>query len=133
MITFMSACSGSDRPCLLYIVLYNSIMAKAVNISTARRDLPSLFDKVTGRKGEIVVIRRRDGDRQAVLVDREHFESLEAATRRLSAGRGFKLIGSGEATGDIDAVLSEIRADDRREAERRQAEMSLRARRLGTP
>ena len=108
-------------------------MAKAVNISTARRDLPSLFDKVTGRKGEIVVIRRRDGDRQAVLVDREHFESLEVATRRLSAGWEFKLIGSGEATGDIDAVLSEIRADDRREAERRQGEMSLRARRLGTP
>ncbi len=55
--------------------------------------------------------------RVAAPADREHFESLEA-------GWEFKLIGSGEATGDIDAVLSEIRADDRREAERRQGEMS---------
>lgn len=114
-------------------MLYNYAMAKAVNISTARRDLPALFDRVTGRRGEMVVITRRDGERAAVLVDRGYVESLEAANRRLSAVAGFKLMDSGEATADIDSVLSAIRAEDAREAEQRRSEILPRVRRRGTP
>lgn len=91
-------------------------MAKPLNISTARKQLPAIFDRVTGRRGAKVVIRRRDGDREAVLVDRGYVEALEAASRRLSSEPDFRLVGSGEAICDVEEALAEIRAADATEA-----------------
>lgn len=94
-------------------------MAKMVNISAARRDLPSLFDRVTTNDGDKVVIRRRDGGREAVLVSRDYVERLERANRRLGAGSAFRLVGSGEVLSSIEDAIADIRADDKREADHR--------------
>lgn len=99
-----------------YIVLYISVMPKPLNISTARKELPSLFDRVTNRRGEIVVIRRRDGDREAVLVAREYLDSLQAASRRLAPAQPFRLLGSGTALSDVETVLGAIRAEEESDA-----------------
>jgi PHD/YefM family antitoxin component YafN of YafNO toxin-antitoxin module len=110
-------------------MLYNLCMSKTLNISAARKELPSLFDRVTSRNGERVVIRRRDGDREAVLVGRDYIESLEAANRRGAAGTDFRLIGSGSALRDVEEAIAEIRSADALAAGRRQREVARRGRR----
>ena len=57
--------------------MYTHSMLKTLNISTTRRDLPSLFDRVTARDGERINIRRRDGGPEAVLVGRDYLDRLE--------------------------------------------------------
>lgn len=107
----------------MYIVLYNTSMPKPMNISAARKDLPSLFDRVIRRTGEMVVIRRRDEDREAVLVSREYVQSLLLASRGGAPASKFLLIGSGEAVSDVEDAISEIRAEQEREANHRNAEL----------
>lgn len=98
-------------------------MAKRVNISTARKDLPILFDRVTDREGEKVVIRRRDGGQEAVLVSRSYVEQLELASRR-SSGRVFRLLGSGTLLAPGDEVLRVVRAAEVAETEKREQELA---------
>ena len=99
-------------------------MARLVNISTARKNLPGLFDRVTSRDGEMVVIRRRDGGREAVLISRDYIERLERQAGALRAGKPFKLLGSLALAGDAASVLDEVRAGDRRESEKRLREFT---------
>lgn len=97
-------------------------MAKSLNISTARRTLPTLFDRVTARDGEKVVIHRRDGDQEAVLVSRGYLDRLEKETRR-GTGTAFKLIGSGRMLGSVEEAVAEVRAAEAAEAEKRAREL----------
>lgn len=103
-------------------------MPKRVNISTARKDLPSLFDRVTARDGEKVVIRRRDGGREAVLVGRGYVDRLEQQGRRLAAREPFTLLGSLEVRGDADGVVEDVRARDRHGSAKRLAALLPRRR-----
>ena len=114
----------------MYIVLYNTSMPKPMNISAARKDLPSLFDRVIRRTGEMVVIRRRDEEREAVLVSRQYVQSLLLKDRRAAPASQFLLVGSGEALSDVEAAVSEIRAAQESETNRRSGEM-VRARNPG--
>lgn len=99
-------------------------MAKRVNISTARNELASLFDRVIGHEGEKVVIRRRDGEREAVLVSRDYVERLEVASRSPAFAKPFRLLGSARLTGDAETIIDEIRAAETREVEKRLQEFA---------
>ncbi|HEY3353659.1 MAG TPA: hypothetical protein VGQ83_10445 [Polyangia bacterium] len=101
-------------------------MAKPVNISAARRDLPSLFDRVTRRDGEKVVIRRRDGGREAVLVSRDYVERLERTKRQVVGTTAFRLLGSGELLVPVEEAVANLRAAEERDAAKRLAELAPR-------
>lgn len=96
-------------------------------MSTARRELPSLFDVVTGRDGATVVIARRDGGPEAVLVGRAYIERLERASRLASTERPFRLAGSIRAV--VDDPIGQLRESAGAEAEKRLASLVPRARR----
>jgi PHD/YefM family antitoxin component YafN of YafNO toxin-antitoxin module len=113
----------------MYIVLYHSHMAKQVNISAARRELPSLFDRVTRRDGEKVIIRRRDAGPEAVLVSRDYIDSLEQATRDLARATPFRLVGSGELLGSVEDVIATMRGQQTRERDARLDELAPRRKR----
>lgn len=101
-------------------------MAKRVNISTARKELPTLFNRVTSRDGEKVVIGRRDGGPEAVLVSRGYIERLEIASPKAPPGKPWSLFGSGTIVGGgtVEDVLAEVRAEDNRQTEKRLAEFT---------
>lgn len=90
-----------------------------MNISAARKELPSLFDLVTDRDGEKVVITRRDGQRAAVLVSHGYVEQLELVVRR-APRQPFRLIGSGRLLVAPDEILTDIRAAEDLEVSGRQ-------------
>jgi hypothetical protein len=102
-------------------------MPKRLNISTARKELPALFDRVATREGERVIIRRRDGGEEAALISLGYLERLELAHRQRAAAKPFKLIGSGTMVVSVEDVLGEIRAADEREIEKRQRDFASRA------
>lgn len=101
-------------------------MAKRVNISTARKHLPALFDRVTERDGDRVLIHRRDDGREAVLVSRSYIDRIELASRRLARGEAFDVVGSLTIVGDADGVLDEVRAVQSKEAHKRHRELASR-------
>jgi PHD/YefM family antitoxin component YafN of YafNO toxin-antitoxin module len=105
----------------MYTVRYNSLVMRRVNISTARRELPSLFDRVTERPGEKVTIARRDGGAEAVLVSRSYLEHLEA--QRPARATTFKLMSSGTLNAPADEVLAAIRRKDAEVTEARLADL----------
>lgn len=113
--------------CFLYIVMYHCRVPRSVNISTARKDLPALFDRVTKEEGAKVVIRRRDQEREAVLVSRDYVDRLERGARQ-RASKGFRLVGSGTLMVQVDEVLSSIRAADDAESTKRAGELAPRRR-----
>jgi len=100
-------------------------MASRVNISTARRELPALFNRVTSRDGAKVVIGRRDGGREAVLASREYVERLEVAERRVGRGTSFRVMGSATIVGTVEEVLGEIRAEQAGQRAKRLAELTI--------
>jgi len=110
-------------------VLYRLGMAKRVNISTARRELPTLFDRVTRRDGERVVIRRRDGGPDAVLVSREYVDSLERTTQELARSIPFRLVGSGELLAPVEDALAAMRGQQARSVDQRLGELGPQRRR----
>jgi len=95
-------------------------MAKRVNISAARRDLPALFDRVIARAGESVIIARRDSPDEAVLVARSYIERLERAPQERKVP--FKLMGSGALLVASDDVIGDLRRREADEADKRHAE-----------
>ena len=101
-----------------------SAMANYRNISTARSELPSLFDRVTARDGERVTIRRRDGGPEAVLVSRGYLDRLELARPAPRTDRPFHLLGSGALLRPCVEVLDEIRAAAAAEAGKRLGELA---------
>lgn len=103
-------------------------MARPLNISTARRTLPALFDRVTKRQGEKVVIRRRDGVEEAVLVSGGYLERLERGPR-FAAPTSFRLFGSGTLVAPVDEVIDEVRAAEAAESKRRARTLVAAARR----
>ena len=99
-------------------------MARRVNISTARKELPRLFDRVTARDGEKVVIRRRDGGKEVVLASLDYVERLEAAAREVVAASPFRLFGSGTLHAAVEETLASIRAEDAEQLAGRLAEIA---------
>ena len=83
-----------------------------VTISEARRRLFDLFERVTSRRPDRVVIRHRDGDREAVLIDREVLEGLERRAAEATT-TSFDLFGSATLHTSPDDVLSAVRAEQR--------------------
>ena len=96
-------------------------MARLVNITNARKDLPKLFDRVTAHDGVKVIIRRRDGGREAVLVSRDYLEGLEKKHAEPAAPKNkrWSLSGSMKLTMPVEDIIAEIRANDDREFEKR--------------
>ena len=99
-------------------------MIDYVNISTARKRLPALFDTVTARDGAQVSIRRRDSGAEAVLVSRDYLDRLEHAYPHVPPGEAFRLIGSGKLLRPGADVINEIRAEAASESLRRANEMA---------
>ena len=104
-------------------------MAKRVNISAARRDLPALFDRVTRDTRVKVVIQRRDTSSEAVLVSREYLDHLERGARQARLGSPFRLIGSGELLTPIEDAIAGVREAESREAAARLDQLPPRRRR----
>ena len=99
-------------------------MLRHVNISKARKELPALFDRVTTHDGEKILIRRRDEEREAVLVSRDYVERLELSHRRAASEKPFRLIGSGKLLVSDEEALAEIRAGEARASEQRRKEFA---------
>src|ERR1051326_2428318 len=78
-------------------------MAKRLNISDARKLLPALFDRVTNREGEKVIISRRDSGTEAILVSKSYVERLEGRASR----KPFRLFGSAKVMGSVEEILGE--------------------------
>jgi PHD/YefM family antitoxin component YafN of YafNO toxin-antitoxin module len=94
-------------------------------ISSARQKFFDLFQAVTSRQGRKVIITSRGATSHAVLVGESYLNELESAARRLhdiEASRGlpvdgFKLVGSGRITVDIEDPLAQIRLEANAAAE----------------
>lgn len=88
---------------------------KIVTASKARAELFQLMDHVAESGTEAVVIRRR-GSREGVALVREgYLKLLEARVRAADATSSknpFKLIGSVQVAGDVEAMLRESRQVD---------------------
>ena len=105
-------------------------MANRQSISTARRQLFDLFDRVTAGDGEKVVIVRRNSLKEAVLVSREYLDHLETTTRGLArrAAAGFSLFGSATLLVPPDDVFRATRQEQARRRARKEAKLSPRRR-----
>jgi PHD/YefM family antitoxin component YafN of YafNO toxin-antitoxin module len=94
-------------------------MSKRVNISTARKNLPALFDQVTRSDRAKVIIQRRDGEEQAVLVGHSYLERLEIELNQSAKERPLALIGSARLSSPLVDVVAELRESEGREIELR--------------
>lgn len=105
-------------------------MSNRHSISTARRQLFDLFDRVTGSEGDRVVIVRRNTPKEAVLVSRDYLDHLETTARRLTAraATSFSLFGSATLLVPPDDVLRATRQEQARLRARKQAKLAGRRR-----
>jgi hypothetical protein len=91
-------------------------MRERRTISTARKQLFELFDRVTGNEGERVIIARRTSSKEAVLIAKDYLDHLETASRRFAgqAAETFSLFGSATLTTSPDEVLRATRREQAR-------------------
>ncbi len=96
-------------------------------LSQARGALFSLFEQVTARDGNRVLLTLRGSTKDAVLVSADYLRQLEAA----GAAMPRKLVGSADWTGDddVDAFLSDHRRRASEAAAQKLEETKAKARR----
>ena|SRR5437762_1250786 len=103
-------------------------MSKQRMLSAARAELFDLFEEVTSKQGEKVILMHRGSSRAAALVDREYLERLEQLARRPSGLiERFRLRGSATLGVLPEDVLKAARAEQRRLSEKKAARFA------GTP
>jgi hypothetical protein len=97
-------------------------MRERRTISTARKQLFELFDRVTGNEGERVVIARRTSSKEAVLIAKDYLDHLETASHRFAghAAGSFSLFGTATLTTPAGEVLRATRREQARLRARRE-------------
>ena len=104
-------------------------MTKEVSATNLRANLFDLLDAVIHRGERVVASRCGDGGR-AVIVEEGYLRRIEAQAEKLvtQSRRPFQLRGSLKIRtgGDVERMLSELRAREREEFERRAVEIAVR-------
>ena len=93
---------------------YILLVTKYLKVTEARRQLFELFEEVTSNTRARVIIGHRDVEGEAMLVSRKEIERLEQRAR--AAGSAFSIAGTASLNVAPEAVLHEVRREQRRRA-----------------
>jgi hypothetical protein len=102
-------------------------------LSAARAELFDLFEEVTSKQGEKIILVHRGSSRTAALVDGEYLERLEQLARRPSGPtEPFRIFGSATLRVPPEEVLQAVRAEQRALGEKKEPRFAA-ARRASSP
>src|SRR5262249_29850638 len=102
-------------------------------LSAARAELFDLFEEVTSKQGEKVILAHRGSARTAALVDSEYLERLEQLARFPPAPtERFRLVGSATLGVAPEEVLQAVRDEQRLLSNKKGARLRARKRTRGT-